>query len=100
GLEPALAAIEAGRHLALANKEVLVCGGHLVTEAAHRRGVLMLPVDSEHNAIYQCLQVSPEAPIRRLVLTCSGGPFRKATAEEIDAATVEQTLDHPTWDMG
>jgi 1-deoxy-D-xylulose-5-phosphate reductoisomerase len=100
GLEPVLAAIEAGRHIALANKEALVCGGHLVTRAAQRREVQIIPVDSEHNAIFQCLAASPGSPVRRLVLTCSGGPFRNATREEIDAAGPAVTLNHPTWDMG
>lgn len=100
GLEPALAAIEAGRHLALANKEVLVCGGHLVMPAVRRAGVHLLPVDSEHNAIQQCLEGSPEAEVRRLILTCSGGPFRCANSEEIENAGPERTLNHPTWDMG
>lgn len=100
GLQPALAAIQAGRHLALANKEVLVCGGHLVIPAAAERRLLILPVDSEHNAIYQCLKTSPDSPVRRLILTCSGGPYRNSTREEIDAAGCTQTLRHPTWDMG
>jgi 1-deoxy-D-xylulose-5-phosphate reductoisomerase len=100
GLEPALAALGAGRHIALANKEVLVCGGHLVTRAAHAGARLLLPVDSEHNAIFQCLQAGPAAPIRRMILTCSGGPFRNATREEIDTAPAERTLRHPTWAMG
>lgn len=100
GLEPALAALEAGRHLALANKEVLVCGGHLVTAAARKRDLLILPVDSEHNAIHQCLAAGRASEVRRLILTCSGGPFLKSTREAIDAAGPETTLRHPTWDMG
>jgi 1-deoxy-D-xylulose-5-phosphate reductoisomerase len=100
GLEPALAALAAGRHLALANKEVLVCGGHLVMAAAAAHDRMILPVDSEHNAIHQCLGAGLGAPIRRLVLTCSGGPYRTATAEEIDNAPPGRTLNHPTWDMG
>ncbi len=100
GLEPALAAIESGKHIALANKEVLVIGGHLVTRAARERDLLLLPIDSEHNALFQCLNASPGSPVRRLILTCSGGPFRTATQAEIDAAPRERTLDHPTWDMG
>ncbi len=100
GLEPALAAIKAGRHIALANKEVLVCGGHLVTREATRQGVELLPVDSEHNAIHQCLCAAPTAEIRRLILTCSGGPFLRSTKEEIDNAPREATLNHPTWNMG
>lgn len=100
GLEPALAAIQAGRHLAIANKEVLVCGGHLITRAASEKGVLLLPVDSEHNAIFQCLKASPGAPLRRMILTCSGGPYLNASPEEIAAADAVRTLKHPTWDMG
>ncbi|MCC5876750.1 MAG: 1-deoxy-D-xylulose-5-phosphate reductoisomerase [Candidatus Sumerlaeia bacterium] len=100
GLEPALAAIHAGRHLAIANKEVLVCGGHLITRAASEKGVLLLPVDSEHNAIFQCLKASPAAPLRRIVLTCSGGPYLHATDAEIAGADAVRTLKHPTWDMG
>ncbi|MBI1290961.1 1-deoxy-D-xylulose-5-phosphate reductoisomerase [bacterium] len=100
GLEPALAAIGAGRSIALANKEALVCGGHLVTRALAETGSLILPVDSEHNAIFQCLQASPNAPLRRMILTCSGGPYRQATREEIAVAGPERTLRHPTWSMG
>ena len=100
GLEPALAAIAAGKTIALANKEALVCGGHLVTEAARRAGVPILPVDSEHNAIHQCLRGSEPQAVRRLILTCSGGPFLHSTAEEIARATPQETLCHPTWEMG
>jgi 1-deoxy-D-xylulose-5-phosphate reductoisomerase len=100
GLDPALAAIKAGRHIALANKEVLVCGGHLVMKEIAQRKLNILPVDSEHNAIHQCLAASPQSVVKRLVLTCSGGPFRQADQKAIMAATSAQTLDHPTWDMG
>jgi 1-deoxy-D-xylulose-5-phosphate reductoisomerase len=100
GLEPALAAISAGRHIALANKEVMVCGGHLVTAAARKAGVSLLPVDSEHNAIFQVIGCGRAHELRRLILTCSGGPFRMATREVIDAAGPQVTLRHPTWDMG
>ncbi|MCB2154264.1 1-deoxy-D-xylulose-5-phosphate reductoisomerase [bacterium] len=103
GVEPTLEAIEAGREIALANKEVLVCAGDIVMEAARRCGVTIWPLDSEHNAIMQCLAagpVGPRAPLRRIILTCSGGPYRNASAEEIQSATVDRTLDHPTWDMG
>ncbi len=100
GLEPALAAITAGKTIALANKEALVCGGHLITEAARRAGVAILPVDSEHNAIHQCLRGADPAAVRRMILTCSGGPFRNSTAGEIARATAEETLRHPTWEMG
>lgn len=100
GVEPALAAIGAGRDLALANKEVLVCAGELVMREAAARGVSIGPLDSEHNAIAQCLVAGPRPTIRRLILTCSGGPYRRATREEIAVAGPERTLDHPTWDMG
>lgn len=100
GLEPALTAIARGRHIAIANKEALVCGGHLIMPAAAEAGVLVLPVDSEHNAIFQCLAASPNDKPRRLVLTCSGGPFRECTTAQIDRATAEETLRHPTWNMG
>jgi len=100
GLEPTLAAIDQGIDIALANKEVLVVGGELVTEAARRKGVRLLPIDSEHNAIFQCLQAGRVEDVRRLILTCSGGPFREAAREAIDAAGPEKTLNHPTWDMG
>lgn len=100
GLEPTLAAIERGIDIALANKEVLVVAGELVTEAARRKNVRLLPIDSEHNAIFQCLQAGRAEEVRRLLLTCSGGPFREATRERIDTASAAETLNHPTWDMG
>lgn len=100
GLRPALAAIEAGRDLAVASKEILVMAGETVMGAAARKGVRILPVDSEHNAIFQCLEGRDPATIRRLILTASGGPFRQWTAERIAAATPAQALKHPTWDMG
>ena len=100
GLRPALAAIEAGRDLAVASKEILVMAGEIVMRAAAARGVRVLPVDSEHNAIFQCLEGRDPATVRRLVLTASGGPFRQASNEVIAAATPAQALKHPTWDMG
>ncbi|MEQ1758316.1 MAG: 1-deoxy-D-xylulose-5-phosphate reductoisomerase [Vicinamibacterales bacterium] len=100
GLEAVLAAIEAGKTIALANKEVLVMAGALVTEAARRRGVAILPVDSEHNAIHQCLDGRPLADIRRLILTASGGPFRTVEDSELDRVGPEEALQHPTWRMG
>lgn len=100
GLRPALAAIEAGRDLAVASKEILVMAGEAVMGAAARRGVRILPVDSEHNAIFQCLEGRDPASVRRLILTASGGPFRRWTPERIAAATPAQALKHPTWDMG
>jgi 1-deoxy-D-xylulose-5-phosphate reductoisomerase len=100
GLEAVLAAIEAGKTIALANKEVLVMAGELVMQAARRRGVAVLPVDSEHNAIHQCLHGRDAREVRRLILTASGGPFRQLTREELDHVTPEAALRHPTWQMG
>ncbi|HEY3994133.1 MAG TPA: 1-deoxy-D-xylulose-5-phosphate reductoisomerase [Ktedonobacteraceae bacterium] len=100
GLGPTLAAIRAGKSIALANKETLVMGGHLVMEEARRAGVPILPVDSEHSALWQCLRGEEMATVRRLIVTASGGPFRRSTLEEIRDVTVEQALAHPTWKMG
>ena len=127
GLHPALDAIEAGKDLAVASKEILVMAGEAVTEAAQKRGVMILPVDSEHNAIFQCLEgrvqgsgsriqeedrrapsspepcnlkPEPSAAVRRIILTASGGPFRQTPRTEFDAITPEQALKHPTWNMG
>lgn len=100
GLAPALAAIDAGKTIALANKETLVMAGHLVMHAAQRSGVSVLPVDSEHSAIWQCLRGENSGEINRLILTASGGPFRLATLEQLRSVTVEQALAHPTWQMG
>ena len=100
GLEAVLAAIEAGKTIALANKEVLVMAGSLVTEAARRRGVSILPVDSEHNAIHQCLHGRNRDEIRRLILTASGGPFRELPPNELERVRPEAALRHPTWQMG
>ena len=100
GLRPALAAIEAGRDLAVASKEILVMAGEIVMRTASAKGVKVLPVDSEHNAIFQCLEGRDPGTVSRLILTASGGPFRKWTGEQIAAATPAQALKHPTWDMG
>ncbi len=100
GLKPTLAAIGAGKTIALANKETLVMAGHLVTQAAQRAGVALLPIDSEHSAIWQCLRGEAPEDIHRLLLTASGGPFRSATVEELRSVTVSQALAHPTWRMG
>ncbi len=100
GLEAALAAIDAGKTLALANKEVLVMAGALMVEAARRRGVTILPVDSEHNAIHQCLHGRSLDQVRRLILTASGGPFRSLDAAALARVTPEDALRHPTWQMG
>jgi len=99
-LEAVLAAIEHGKTIALANKEVLVMAGGIVTEAAARKGVAILPVDSEHNAIHQCLHGRPRSEVRRLVLTASGGPFRGRAASELAAVSPDDALKHPTWRMG
>jgi 1-deoxy-D-xylulose-5-phosphate reductoisomerase len=100
GLKPTLAAIGAGKTIALANKETLVMAGHLVMQAAQRAGVAILPIDSEHSAIWQCLRGEAPEDIHRLLLTASGGPFRSATFKELQAVTVAQALAHPTWRMG
>jgi 1-deoxy-D-xylulose-5-phosphate reductoisomerase len=100
GLEPVMAAVEAGRTVALANKEALVTAGSLMTEAAVRAGATILPVDSEHNAIFQCLAGSRSQDIARLVLTASGGPFRKLSSAQMAAMTPEQAVAHPNWSMG
>lgn len=101
GLEPTLAAIEAGKDLALANKETLVAGGKLVIEAAKRRGVSILPVDSEHSAIFQCIQgANSKKDIKKLIITASGGSFFGKKREELQNVTVQQALNHPNWSMG
>ena len=100
GLKPVMAAIEAGRTVALANKESLVTAGELMIEAARRSGSIILPVDSEHNAIFQCLAGSDSTQVSRLVLTASGGPFRTKRREEMAAMTPEQAVAHPNWSMG
>ncbi len=99
-LDAVLAAIEAGKTIALANKEILVMAGALVMAAARARGVAVLPVDSEHNAIHQCLHARPASDVRRLILTASGGPFRRLGANELNTVTAEDALRHPTWVMG
>jgi 1-deoxy-D-xylulose-5-phosphate reductoisomerase len=100
GLAPALAAIKAGKAIAVASKEILVMAGEEVTREAARHNVPILPVDSEHNAIFQCLVGEPSCHIRRLILTASGGPFRKTSAAELAHVTPAQALKHPTWNMG
>lgn len=100
GLKYSLAAIRAGKTLALANKETLVCGGDCVMPLAERAGVEILPVDSEHSAIWQCLGLNRRAPFRRLIITASGGPFRGYTAEQLRSVTPQMALRHPTWSMG
>jgi 1-deoxy-D-xylulose-5-phosphate reductoisomerase len=102
GLQPSLAAIRAGKHLAVASKEILVMAGEIVTREAKQAGVKLLPVDSEHNAIFQCLDGhrGGDAEISRLILTASGGPFRNTPANELPHVTLAQALKHPTWNMG
>lgn len=100
GLLPTLTAIDAGKDIALANKETLVAGGKLVTEAARKRGVTIYPVDSEHSAIFQCLQGNKRAQLSKVILTASGGPFFKKSYDELRSVTKEQALHHPNWDMG
>ena len=101
GLQPTLAAIQAKKTLALANKETLVAGGHLVTNTAKAYDVDILPVDSEHSAIFQCLQGSPEkGAVKKLILTASGGPFFGKTLAELENVTAADALKHPNWDMG
>ena len=100
GLEATYAAVKAGKQVALSNKEVLVAAGELVMAAAREANVEVLPVDSEHNAIHQCLRAGTRSEVKRLVLTASGGPFRKTPLAEMASATPEQALAHPNWVMG
>jgi len=100
GFVPTLRALEAGKRVALANKETLVMAGELMTETARKNNAEILPVDSEHNAIHQCLRGESGGEVRRLILTASGGPFRTKTRREIENATREEALNHPTWRMG
>src|SRR5438876_7881849 len=100
GLRPALIAIEAGKDLAVASKEILVMAGEIVMREARENGVHVLPVDSEHNAIFQCVEGKSSLDIRRIILTASGGPFREAPGKDFDSVTPEQALKHPTWNMG
>jgi 1-deoxy-D-xylulose-5-phosphate reductoisomerase len=100
GLRPTLAAIRAGRDIALANKEVLVMAGALVLREVRASGVALLPVDSEHSAIFQALAGEPRENVGRLILTASGGPFRSWSADRIAGASVDEALNHPNWDMG
>jgi 1-deoxy-D-xylulose-5-phosphate reductoisomerase len=100
GLRPALAAIDAGKDLAVASKEILVMAGEIVMREARENGVNVLPVDSEHNAIFQCLEGNSSSDVRRIILTASGGPFREMPRKDFDSITPEQALKHPTWNMG
>lgn len=100
GLHPTLAAIRTGKDIALASKEVMVMAGGIVRKLAEEYGVSILPVDSEHNAIFQCLEGVKNKHVERLILTASGGPFRRFSQEKIAVATLKEALKHPTWDMG
>lgn len=101
GLMPTVAAAEAKKDIALANKETLVAGGNVVTDAVKRNGVKLLPVDSEHSAIFQCLQGVPDSKaLKKLILTASGGPFFGKSYDELKSVTIEQALNHPNWSMG
>jgi 1-deoxy-D-xylulose-5-phosphate reductoisomerase len=100
GLRPSLAAIEAGKDLAVASKEILVMAGEIVMREARDNDVRVLPVDSEHNAIFQCLEGKSSLDIRRIILTASGGPFRETPRKDFDSIIPEQALKHPTWNMG
>lgn len=100
GIRPTIAAINAGKDIALANKETLVCAGHIIMKLARDKGVNIYPVDSEHSAIFQCLQGKADNRIRRLLLTASGGPFLHTPKEELKEVTLERALKHPNWSMG
>ncbi|HXI26382.1 MAG TPA: 1-deoxy-D-xylulose-5-phosphate reductoisomerase [Pyrinomonadaceae bacterium] len=100
GFVPTLRALEAGKRVALANKETLVMAGELMTQAAQKSGAELLPVDSEHNALHQCLRGEQKSEVRRIILTASGGPFRTRSKSEMSAATVAEAMKHPTWNMG
>lgn len=100
GLIPTLEAIKAGKNIAVANKETLVCAGGIVMREVEKHGITLMPIDSEHSAIFQCLQGQRRQDLKRIILTCSGGPFRNASQKEIAQATVKQALGHPTWKMG
>jgi 1-deoxy-D-xylulose-5-phosphate reductoisomerase len=100
GFVPTLRALEAGKRVALANKETLVMAGELMTRAARASGAELLPVDSEHNALHQCLRGEKRSEVRRIILTASGGPFRTRTKREMESSTVSEALQHPTWNMG
>lgn len=100
GLIPTYAAIQAGKDIALANKETLVAGGDLIIEAAREHGVKILPVDSEHSAVFQCLEGNHDKEVKRIILTASGGPFRGFTRTQLSHVTLEEALNHPKWKMG
>jgi 1-deoxy-D-xylulose-5-phosphate reductoisomerase len=97
---PAVAAIESGKQIGLANKEILVCGGEWISALAKKKGIELLPVDSEHCALHQCLQGQDKSAVRRLILTASGGALRDKSAEELKRVTLKEALSHPNWQMG
>lgn len=100
GIRPTIAAMEAGKDIALANKETLVTAGHIIMPLAREKGVKLLPVDSEHSAIFQCLQGAAGNPLHKILLTASGGPFRGFTREQLEKVRLEDALKHPNWSMG
>src|SRR5207245_6612229 len=100
GFVPTLRALEARKRIALANKETLVMAGELMTRAAQKSGAELLPVDSEHNALHQCLRGEKRSEVRRIILTASGGPFRTREKSTMSKATVAEAMRHPTWNMG
>ncbi|MDP4109996.1 MAG: 1-deoxy-D-xylulose-5-phosphate reductoisomerase, partial [Bacillota bacterium] len=100
GLKPTLAAIDAGKNIALANKEILVCAGKIIMERAKKRNVPILPVDSEHSALFQCINGEKKQYIKKMILTASGGPFFGKTPSEMESITPAQALNHPNWKMG
>ena len=99
GLESAIAAISSGKQIALANKEILVCAGELISRLAQEKGIKILPVDSEHSALFQCLQGNEKSSLRRMILTASGGPFRTTSFEKLNSIGIEDALNHPNWRM-
>ena len=100
GIKPTISAIESGKDIALANKETLVTAGHIIMPLAKEKGIKILPVDSEHSAVFQCLTAEPEAAVDNIILTASGGPFRGYSADQLEKVTLEQALAHPNWSMG
>jgi len=100
GITPTIAAIKAGKNIGLANKEVLVAGGALVMSLARKHNIQILPIDSEHSALFQCLDKQPKQSVRKLILTASGGPFRDHTLEQLKNVSLDEALRHPTWTMG
>ena len=100
GIRPTIAAMEAGKDIALANKETLVTAGHIIMPLAKEKGVKILPVDSEHSAVFQCLKGYDRSQAEKIILTASGGPFRGKKAKDLKSATLSQALNHPRWKMG